>query len=59
MAGNLLAAEPKTWVGKMQIYDYLLSIAAVKRYQGSYGATLVAQGAFSAYETSAVRRIGG
>lgn len=59
VAGNLLAAEPKTWVGKMQIYDYLLSIAAIKRYQGSYGATLVAQGAFSAYETSAVRRIGG
>ena len=59
VAGNLLAAESKTWVGKMQIYDYLLSIAAVKRYQGSYGATLVAQGAFSAYETSAVRRVGG
>ncbi|MCI6040341.1 MAG: glycosyltransferase family 2 protein [Clostridiales bacterium] len=59
VAGNLLAAGTDSWVGRMQIYDYLISIAAVKRYQGSYGVTLVAQGAFSAYETHAVRQIGG
>lgn len=59
VAGNLLVWQAKTWVQKMQIYDYLLSIAAVKRYQGSYQVTLVAQGAFSAYRTNAVRRAGG
>lgn len=59
VAGNLLAAGTDSWVGRMQIYDYLISIAAMKRYQGSYGVTLVAQGAFSAYETHAVRQIGG
>ena len=37
----------------------LISIAAIKRFQGSYGSTLVAQGAFSAYDTDAVRRAGG
>ena len=58
-AGNLLAAKGKTWVQKMQVYDYLLSIAAVKRYQGNLGSTLVAQGAFSAYETAAVKATGG
>ena len=59
VAGNLLVAQTNTWVQKMQLYDYLLAIAAVKRYQGSYGATLVAQGALSAYETQAVRAVGG
>lgn len=59
VAGNLLVADTNRWVQRMQIYDYLISIAAVKRYQGSYGATLVAQGAFSAYETCAVKQIGG
>ena len=59
VAGNLLLAGTNRWVQRMQIYDYLISIAAVKRYQGSYGATLVAQGAFSAYETCAVKQIGG
>ena len=59
VAGNLLATGTDSWVGRMQIYDYLISIAAVKRYQGSYGVTLVAQGAFSDYETRAVRQLGG
>ena len=59
VAGNLLVKQPQTWVQKMQIYDYLISIAAVKRYQGSYGVTLVAQGAFSAYDTKAVKSLGG
>ena len=59
VAGNLLSAPAATWVQKMQLYDYLLSIAAIKRYQGSYDCTLVAQGAFSAYDTDAVRAAGG
>ncbi len=60
VAGNLFVQNPKvSLAAKMQNYDYLLSIAAVKRFQGSYQSTLVAQGAFSAYETQAVVEIGG
>ncbi len=60
VAGNLFVQNTKpSLMAKMQIYDYLLSIAAIKRFQGSYASTLVAQGAFSAYETEAVRQVGG
>ena len=60
VAGNLFVQNPNTSLAsKMQNYDYLLSIAAVKRFQGSYHSTLVAQGAFSAYQTEAVHKIGG
>lgn len=59
-AGNLFVSNVHaSLVSAMQTYDYLLSIAAVKRYQGSYNSTLVAQGAFSAYRTCAVREAGG
>lgn len=60
VAGNLFVQNPTaSLAARMQNYDYLLSIAAVKRFQGSYGSTLVAQGTFSAYNTCAVRRAGG
>ncbi len=60
VAGNLFVKNVKsTIITKMQNYDYLISIAAIKRFQGSYKATLVAQGAFSAYQTSAIRKNGG
>ncbi len=60
VAGNLFVKnEKKTLITRMQNYDYLLSIAAIKRFQGSYDSTLVAQGAFSAYETKAVKDLGG
>ena len=59
VAGNLLAKDCENAVQKMQIYDYLISIAAIKRFQGSYGSTLVAQGAYSAYDAQAVRSAGG
>ncbi len=60
VAGNLLVYNVKeTFVTKMQNYDYLLSIAAIKRFQGSYQTTLVAQGAFSAYNTCDVKDVGG
>ncbi len=60
VAGNLFVKNPKKSIfTKMQNYDYLISIAAIKRFQGSYNATLVAQGAFSAYQTEAVCEIGG
>ncbi len=44
---------------RMQEWDYFLGIAAVKRMQGMYQSTLVAQGAFSLYRTGELRRIGG
>lgn len=59
VAGNLLVGRAQSWVQRMQVYDYAISIAAIKRYQGSCGSTLVAQGAFSAYDTRAVRGVGG
>lgn len=60
VAGNLYVANVHdSLITKMQNYDYLLSICAVKRFQGSYHSTLVAQGAFSVYETKAVCQIGG
>jgi biofilm PGA synthesis N-glycosyltransferase PgaC len=60
VAGNLFVQNAfSSLMTRMQIYDYLLSIAAVKRYQGSYDSTLVAQGAFSAYLTEDVRKVGG
>lgn len=60
VAGNLFVQNAKASLStKMQNYDYLLSIAAIKRFQGSYQSTLVAQGAFSAYQTDAVGKIGG
>ncbi len=60
VAGNLFVQNAKASIcTKMQIYDYLLSIAAIKRFQGSYQSTLVAQGAFSAYQTCIVRALGG
>ena len=60
VAGNLFVQNARaSLAARMQNYDYLLSIAAVKRFQGSYRSTLVAQGAFSAYQTEAVRQTGG
>jgi len=44
---------------RMQEWDYYLGIAAVKRMQGLFQATLVAQGAFSLYKTAELRRVGG
>jgi poly-beta-1,6-N-acetyl-D-glucosamine synthase len=43
----------------MQEWDYFLGIASVKRMQGLYQGTLVAQGAFSLYRTQAVLAAGG
>ena len=60
VAGNLFVYNVKDNIlTKMQNYDYLLSIAGIKRFQGSYETTLVAQGAFSAYDTNDICNIGG
>ena len=49
----------KTFITKLQEWDYTLGIFGVKLIQGNYNSTLVAQGAFSAYKTKALKEIGG
>ncbi|MBP3951620.1 glycosyltransferase family 2 protein [Bacillus sp. YZJH907-2] len=48
-----------SWLARLQMWDYLISIAAVKRQQSLYEGTLVAQGAFSAYLKEAIEKAGG
>ncbi len=60
VAGAVLVRNSRVnLLTKMQEWDYYLGIAAVKRMQGLYQSTLVAQGAFSLYRTDAVRDVGG
>jgi poly-beta-1,6-N-acetyl-D-glucosamine synthase len=59
-AGALYAQAPtRTFVTRMQGWDYCLGINGVKRMQAAYNCTLVAQGAFSAYWTEDVVAVGG
>lgn len=60
VAGAVLVRNSRDniWT-RMQEWDYFLGIASIKRMQGLYQGTLVAQGAFSLYEVDAVRRVGG
>jgi len=44
---------------RAQEWDYFLGIASVKRQQGLFQGTMVAQGAFSVYRTSSLARVGG
>jgi len=60
VAGTVLVRNSRAnLLTRMQEWDYFLGIAAVKRMQGMYQATLVAQGAFSVYRTEQMRAIGG
>jgi poly-beta-1,6-N-acetyl-D-glucosamine synthase len=60
VAGSVLVRNSRDnlWT-RMQEWDYFLGIASVKRMQGLYQGTLVAQGAFSLYRTQAVLQAGG
>lgn len=60
VAGAVLVRNSRDnmWT-RMQEWDYFLGIASIKRMQGLYQGTLVAQGAFSLYEVSEIRRVGG
>ena len=49
----------KNFITKLQQWDYTLGIFGVKLVQSNYHATLVAQGAFSAYKTELLKKIGG
>ena len=60
VAGSVLVRNSRDslWT-RMQEWDYFLGIASVKRMQGLYQGTLVAQGAFSLYRTKALLQAGG
>lgn len=60
VAGHVLVRNSRDnfWT-KIQEWDYFLGIASVKRAQGLYQGTLVAQGAFSLFKTRSVREVGG
>ena len=49
----------KSFITKLQEWDYTLGIFGVKFVQGNYQSALVAQGAFSAYKTKMLKEIGG
>jgi biofilm PGA synthesis N-glycosyltransferase PgaC len=60
VAGTVLVQNSReTWVTRAQEWDYFHGIAAIKRMQSFFHGTLVAQGAFSIYERSAIREAGG
>ncbi|WML44890.1 glycosyltransferase [Neobacillus sp. PS3-40] len=60
VAGSVLVKNSReTFWTRIQEWDYFLGIASVKRLQGLYQGTLVAQGAFSIYKTSVVREMKG
>ena len=49
----------KNLLTQAQEWDYFLGIASIKRQQGLFQGTLVAQGAFSIYKTDPVKEVGG
>ena len=60
VAGAVLVQNSRdNLITKLQEWDYFLSIASIKRLQGLYQGTLVAQGSFSLYRTKVVREVGG
>ncbi|RKP56775.1 glycosyltransferase [Pararobbsia silviterrae] len=60
VAGAVLVRNSRAnLVTRIQEWDYFHGIAATKRIQSLYQGTLVAQGAFSVYDTDVLREIGG
>ena len=60
VAGCVLVRNSRTsLMTKLQEWDYFLGISSAKRQQALYQGTLVAQGAFSAFKTSALRQCEG
>lgn len=60
VAGAVLVRNSRQniWT-RLQEWDYFLGIASIKRMQGLYQGTLVAQGAYSVYKTEMLRVVGG
>ncbi|MBI5836123.1 MAG: glycosyltransferase family 2 protein [Candidatus Eisenbacteria bacterium] len=60
VAGHVLAKnERASRMARLQSWDYMLAIASVKRQQGLFRGTLVAQGAFSAFRRNCLREVKG
>jgi poly-beta-1,6-N-acetyl-D-glucosamine synthase len=60
VAGTVLVRNSrKNLLARIQEWDYFLGIASVKRLQGLYQGTLVAQGAYSLYRLDVLRNVGG
>lgn len=60
VAGSVLVRNGrKNLLTRLQEWEYFLGIASVKRLQGMYQGTLVAQGAYSVFRTEVLRRAGG
>lgn len=60
VAGAVLVRNSrKNLVTRIQEWDYFHGISAIKRLQSLYQGTLVAQGAFSLYDTQVLRELGG
>lgn len=60
VAGHVLVRNSRqSLITRMQEWDYFIGIASIKRMQGLYQGTLVAQGAFSLYKTEKVKEVGG
>jgi biofilm PGA synthesis N-glycosyltransferase PgaC len=60
VAGAVLVKNSReNFITRIQEWDYFLGIASIKRLQGMYQSTLVAQGAYSLYLTETLREIGG
>jgi biofilm PGA synthesis N-glycosyltransferase PgaC len=60
VAGCVLVRNTRhTFWTRIQTWDYFLGIASVKRMQGLFQTTLVAQGAFSLYRTDCLREVEG
>lgn len=58
VAGAVLVRNSrKNFVTRVQEWDYFHGIASIKRIQSLYQGTLVAQGAFSLYETKVLKEI--
>lgn len=59
VAGAVLVRNSReNMITKLQEWDYYLGIASIKRLQGLYQSTLVAQGAFSLYKTKVIKEAG-
>ncbi|NLM61038.1 MAG: glycosyltransferase family 2 protein [Clostridiales bacterium] len=60
VAGAVLVRNSReNFITRIQEWDYFLGITSIKRLQGLYQSTLVAQGAYSLYMTEVLREIGG
>jgi biofilm PGA synthesis N-glycosyltransferase PgaC len=60
VAGSVLVRNSRdNMLARLQEWDYFLGIASIKRMQGLYQGTLVAQGAYSLYRTEALREAKG